>query len=114
MNAATLRLTLIAAAGDHVNPQSTESVPLRPAAIEPSVVPSRTRAPVCGSRVPTDCTADTAIGGDHVTPLSDERITYNTAFAAPIVFRRVKNSTSVPSGNTTIWLLIVCVPAPGS
>src|SRR5215831_20176873 len=53
--------------------QTTASSPCGPAAIEPSVDPSRTGTPVCGSAVPTVNTVETVIGPDQVIPLSVER-----------------------------------------
>jgi hypothetical protein len=53
------------------------------------------------------------MGADHVAPLSAERMSRSRGLGAPILASSVKESTSVPSGSTTIWLLIVWLLAPG-
>ena len=95
--------------------QATASEPSLPAAIAPSVLPSRTRALVSGSFVPTVCTSAIGIGADHVAPLSAERMIDRRAAVTlvPLLSSCVKKFSTVPSGSPTIWLLIVWLLGPG-
>src|SRR6266487_2080669 len=70
----------------------------------PSLV--RTGAPVSGSVTATDMSFEMMIGCDQVTPLSVERTTASKKPGAfiPDPFARLKISTRVPLGSTTIWL----------
>ena len=70
--------------------------------------------PVSGSTVPMLWFAAIVIGADHVAPLSAERMMRNRMLGAPTFASSVKNSTSMPSGSTTIWLLIVWALGSGS
>ena len=97
--------------------ESCQTIPIRPslpAAIVPRFAASRIGAPVSGSVAPRACTCATTTGADHVVPRSVERIAISTAEGSNVMSRRVNEATSVPSGSTTIWLLIVCRSTPGS
>ena len=86
-----------------------------PAAIAPIDEPSRMPMPVSGSTVPTVCRSAIVIGADHVAPLSVERMTRKRRGRAAVdVGSSEKNRISVPSGSTTMMLLIVWRFAPGS
>ena len=49
-----------------------------------------------------------------MTPLSVERIAISVAAGCSVVLSLVNDATSVPSGSTTTWLLMVCRRRPGS
>src|SRR5438132_12880269 len=70
-------------------------------------VPVRRGTWLLGSVTPRGSSAATVMGADQVAPRSVERIT--SMLALPEAPKKVNRSTSVPSGVTTIWLLIVWV-----
>src|SRR5437868_10173820 len=88
--------------------QTTYNAPLvASTAISWMMSPVRTGAPVVGSVTEVRATLLTVVGPDQVAPLSVERstatLTPRTLWAFLKLKISMKESTSVPSGSTTIW-----------